>query len=89
MKPENLILDTTSENAVLKVIDFGTARHFIPNVLMTKKVGSPYYIAPEVISKSYNEKCDVWSCGIILYIMLCGYPPFRGKDEADIMKNVT
>lgn len=55
---------------------------------MTKKHGTPYYIAPEVIRKSYDEKCDVWSCGVIMYIMLCGYPPFNGKTEVEIMKKV-
>ena len=64
---------------------------------MTKKLGTvliiflirqPYYIAPEVIRMDYNEKCDIWSCGIILYILLCGYPPYTGKNEKEIMKNV-
>lgn len=55
---------------------------------MTKKHGTPYYIAPEVIRQNYNEKCDVWSCGVIMYIMLCGYPPFNGKTEREIMKKV-
>jgi serine/threonine protein kinase len=41
-----------------------------------------------VIKQDYNEKCDVWSCGVILYILLCGYPPFRGRNENDIMEKV-
>ena len=51
-------------------------------------VGTPYYIAPEVIKKSYTEKCDLWSAGVIMYIILSGQPPFGGRNEKQIMDNV-
>lgn len=55
---------------------------------MNRVNGTPYYIAPEVLNECYDEKCDIWSCGVMLYIFLCGYPPFNGDSDTEIMKSV-
>ncbi len=90
LKPENLLLDSDADNANIKVIDFGTSKRFNgkEKKRMTQKFGTPYYIAPEVLRRNYSEKCDVWSCGVILYILLCGYPPFGGSNDKEILRNV-
>lgn len=72
----------------ITIIDFGTSGIFDPNQKMQQKYGTPYYIAPEVLNNSYDEKCDLWSIGVILYILLCGYPPFNGANDEQIIKNV-
>ena len=76
------------ENLNLKLIDFGTCNYFTNNKKLTLKVGTPYYIAPEVLRRQYNEKCDIWSCGVIMYILLVGYPPFKGKNNELIYNKV-
>ena len=89
LKPENLLLENNKTDELkIKVIDFGTSRVFNPNTKMQHKFGTPYYIAPEVIKKMYDEKCDVWSSGVIMYILLCGYPPFRGKGHKEIFEKI-
>jgi len=70
----------------IKVIDFGTAMAFDPEKGMNNVLGTPYYIAPEILKNcKYNEKCDMWSIGVIMYVMLTGRPPFYGKDDREIM----
>ena len=88
LKPENLLLDSTDKNATLKVIDFGTSQVFDSGKKMSTKIGTPMYIAPEVLNKSYTEKCDVWSCGVILFVLLSGSTPFTGKTEYEVFQKI-
>ena len=82
-----MLIDSKNNNSI-KVIDFGTSQKFDPDKKMNKTYGTAYYIAPEVITTSYDEKCDVWSLGVILYILLSGRPPFDGRDDKEIVKKV-
>ena len=88
MKPENILLEQNKDFDQIKIIDFGTSLVFDPSKKLDEKLGTPYYIAPEVLNKSYNEKCDIWSCGVIVYIVLSGQPPFNGASDQEIMKKV-
>ena len=88
LKPENLLLDKPGPDATLKIIDFGTSAIFDTKKLLTQKYGTSYYIAPEVLNMNYNEKCDIWSCGVILYIILSGKPPFYGKNDQEILRSI-
>ena len=55
---------------------------------MTTRLGTPYYMSPEVIHRNYNYLCDEWSIGVLLYILLCGYPPFNSEYDSIVMKKV-
>ena len=93
LKPENIMLTKNlskmkNKKYEIKLIDFGSAKQFEPHTKMNKFIGTSYYIAPEVLKENYDEKCDIWSCGVILYILLCGYPPFNGNSNVDIYHNI-
>lgn len=98
IKPENILVEKNEsegservegENMInIKLIDFGTCNYYTTDKKMTLKVGTPYYIAPEVLQRNYTHKIDVWSCGVILYILLCGYPPFNGTNTQEILESV-
>jgi len=88
VKPENFLFQSKEPNAALKIIDFGLARQFEPGVVMSSKVGTAYYVAPEVLNAEYTEKCDVWSAGVITYILLSGSPPFYADTDALIFRKV-
>lgn len=95
LKLENILITdieksiTTKEKLFnIKIIDFGTAKIFEKNKSEKTVVGSSYYIAPEVLNKKYNEKCDTWSAGVILYMLICGRAPFDGSDDEAIIANI-
>ncbi|KAJ0402657.1 hypothetical protein P43SY_007522 [Pythium insidiosum] len=91
LKPENFLFVTKDEDAELKVIDFGLSRMdegLNAGGVMTTRVGTPYYIAPEVLRRHYDKSCDLWSIGVIMYILLCGYPPFYGDTDLEIFTSV-
>jgi serine/threonine protein kinase len=88
LKVENFLLLNESDDSPVKIIDFGLAK-FNPDNAMTSKVGTVYYVAPEVVlANEYTNKCDVWSIGIIAYVLLCGFPPFHAENEAKTLEMV-
>lgn len=88
LKPENFLLSEKGPKGVLKATDFGLSRFFVDGKALDEIVGSPFYVAPEVLQKSYGKEADIWSCGVILYILLCGWPPFHGDSTQQIFRNI-
>ncbi|CAN6349245.1 unnamed protein product [Urochloa humidicola] len=88
LKPENFLYANTSENSPLKVIDFGLSVCFRPGDRFSEIVGSPYYMAPEVLKRNYGQEIDIWSAGVILYILLCGVPPFWAETDEGIAQAI-
>ncbi|WOL04002.1 calcium-dependent protein kinase 20 [Canna indica] len=88
LKPENFLFGNKKENAPLKAIDFGLSVFFGPGERFMEIVGSPYYMAPEVLKRNYGPEIDVWSAGVILYILLCGVPPFWAETEQGVAQAI-
>ncbi|XP_042484114.1 calcium-dependent protein kinase 8-like [Macadamia integrifolia] len=88
LKPENFLFANKKETAPLKAIDFGLSVFFKPGEEFTEIVGSPYYMAPEVLKRKYGPEIDVWSAGVILYILLCGVPPFWAETEQGVAQAI-
>lgn len=88
LKPENFLFASEDDDAEIKIIDFGLSRHDTQVGVMNTRVGTPYYVAPEVLKKEYTKSCDIWSIGVITYILLCGYPPFYGDSDRQIFDSV-
>ncbi|KAF8728776.1 hypothetical protein HU200_018054 [Digitaria exilis] len=88
LKPENFLFLSKDENSALKVIDFGLSDFVKPDERLNDIVGSAYYVAPEVLHRSYGTEADMWSIGVIAYILLCGSRPFWARTESGIFRAV-
>lgn len=88
LKPENFLFLTDSPDSPLKLIDFGLAARFKPGKMMRTKVGTPYYVSPQVLEGLYGPECDEWSAGVMMYVLLCGYPPFSAPTDSEVMLKI-
>ncbi|PNY14907.1 calcium-dependent protein kinase 9-like protein [Trifolium pratense] len=84
LKPENLLLSSEDDKATIIATDFGLSVFIEEGKVYTDIVGSAYYVAPEVLRQKYGKEIDIWSAGVILYILLCGVPPFWAETEKEI-----
>lgn len=81
LKPDNFLFDSKDEDATLKICDFGMSRYVKRREYMHQLCGTTFYMAPEVVRGRYTYHCDLWSVGIVVFILLCGFPPFFGDDD--------
>ncbi|KAL1542720.1 Calcium-dependent protein kinase 8 [Salvia divinorum] len=88
LKPENFLFANKSETSPIKAIDFGLSVFFKPGERFNEIVGSPYYMAPEVLKRNYGPEIDIWSAGVILYILLSGVPPFWAESEQGVAQAI-
>ncbi|KAI3464780.1 hypothetical protein Pfo_021443 [Paulownia fortunei] len=88
LKPENFLMVSRDENSPLKATDFGLSVFIEPGIIYKDIVGSAYYVAPEVLQRNYGKEIDVWSAGVILYILLSGFPPFWAESEKGIFEEI-
>ncbi|KAJ3222060.1 calcium calmodulin-dependent protein kinase type 1G, partial [Clydaea vesicula] len=89
LKPENLLLSDKTKQAKIMISDFGLSKIFNDEEVMKTACGTPGYVAPEVlIRKGYGREVDLWSLGVITYILLCGYPPFYDQNNVELFKQI-
>jgi len=88
IKAENILFSKNSLESTVKVIDFGISIKYERDSIFKDKVGTVLYIAPEVLNGSYNEKCDIWSCGVLMFILLSGEPPFYSNSREEILRKI-
>lgn len=89
LKPENLLLLSESDDSAVKIADFGFAKKVFEHNSLTTQCGTPGYVAPEILEGTpYDERADMWSVGVILYILLGGYPPFIESTQRDLFRKI-
>ena len=90
LKPENILVAKKEENGLylIKICDFGTSQIFKTGEKEKNVIGSSYYIAPEVLKKKYDSKCDLWSLGVIMYVLLTKKIPFQGSNDQQLKNNI-
>ena len=90
LKPENILFlkKGDEKNNPIKIIDFGLSRELKSKKNLSSKVGTAYYVSPEILAGHYTEKCDIWSSGVILYVLLSGVPPFNGVNDQIIYSKI-
>ena len=88
IKPENILMACNESDVDIYVADWGSAAHFGPGQKLNQLVGSPLYIAPSVLCHEYGTEADLWSLGVVLYVLLTGVPPFWGTNNAEIFHSV-
>eukprot|EP00536_Pseudo-nitzschia_multiseries_P003291 jgi/Psemu1/318129/estExt_fgenesh1_pm.C_490005 len=92
IKPQNVFLYEEGDDTSVRVANFGFAKKVTHEYCLQTLCGTPNYVAPEILDHrhrpAYDVSCDMWSLGVILYIMLGGYRPFRGEEEEEVMKQI-
>jgi len=89
LKPENLLLETEDTDTKIKLTDFGLSKIFDNEFMLSTACGTPGYVAPEILSAvNYGPPVDLWSAGVIMYILLCGYPPFYNENDAVLFESI-
>jgi len=89
MKPKNLLLLDNVNDSFIKIADFGFAARVHSPKSLSKQCGTPFFVPPEILMKKpYDQKCDMWSCGCIVYLLLCGNLPFMGRTQKELFRKI-
>ena len=89
IKPQNIFLESKMSNSSIKVGDFGFAKMFHTPKSLNQRCGTPSYVAPEILkNQPYDQSCDMWSMGVVLYVLLCGYTPFQEEQQEKMFERI-